>query len=50
VAVEGDALVPAQAYIDLAADKAVEVLVGPGKKFSRPEGLEEKYLGTGAQR
>jgi hypothetical protein len=43
---EGDP-VSAQAYIDLAAEKAVDVLVGQGKKFTAPEGLEKSYLGTG---
>ncbi len=47
LAIEGDSLVPAGTYIDLAAGDAVVILVGEGKKFSAPDGLEEKYLGTG---
>jgi len=47
LAIEGGEPVPAATYIDLAAGDAVVVLIGPGKKFSAPDDLEEKYLGTG---
>jgi hypothetical protein len=47
IAIDGDSLLPAQTYIDLAASDAVVILTGPGNKFAAPSGLEEKYLGTG---
>ena len=34
-------------YIDLASGKALELLTRKDQKFSMPDGLESRYLGTG---
>jgi hypothetical protein len=39
--------VPVSLYIDLASGDALELLTRPDQKFTMPENLEEKYLGTG---
>jgi hypothetical protein len=44
--VDGE-VVPVTVYVDLASGEALELLVGDGQKFSMPEGLEERRIGTG---
>ncbi len=40
-------LIPMRVYIDLASGDVLELLVGPGQKFTLPDSLERAYLGTG---
>ncbi len=44
--VEGETLTM-QAYIDLASGDTIELLTGPGQRFTLPKELEPDYLGTG---
>jgi len=47
VVVAGEKEIPASVYIDLAAGDALLLLVKPEMKFELPEGLEQRYIGTG---
>ena len=44
--VEGES-VDVTMYIDLASDKALELLTGPDQKYTLPDSLTSSYLGTG---
>lgn len=39
--------VPVVLYIDLSSDEALELLVRPDQKYTLPDSLEDRYLGTG---
>lgn len=47
VSVDGEEVQPIRAYIDLAAEEALLLLLREGGRFSMPDGAEERYIGTG---
>ena len=47
ISVGGEEETPAEVYIDLGAGDALLLLVRPEMKFPLPEGMENKYIGTG---
>jgi len=47
VSATGEDTVSTRVYIDLASEKAIEILMRPDMKFPVPEDAEETYIGTG---
>ncbi len=47
VNINGKKDIPVILYIDISSGEALELLTGPDKKFSLPDKISEKYLGTG---